>query len=86
MLQELGRMSTAGATDLLMRDAMDIPFFTSEADFLDTVCEVASEHVDPPADKAVDSFPLLVGAIIANYVALKTQQRLHDEGECPCRS
>lgn len=85
MIIELGKMSTAIAEDLLLRESMDIPLLSSEADFIDTVCEVASEHIDPPEDRALDSFDLLVGAAIANFVACKTQQRLHDEGECPCQ-
>jgi hypothetical protein len=85
MIQQLGAMSTASAQDLIIREALGVLDMSAEQKFFDTVCEVASEHIDPPEDKSVESFDMLVGAIIANFVACKTQQRLHDEGECPCR-
>lgn len=81
MIPELMKMAKAGALDLDAREEMGLFSLAnselSEDEFMDMVCEIASEHIPPPADKSVESFDLLVGAIISGFFAYKATQILN---------
>lgn len=77
MVPELIEKAKNGALDLAAREEMGLlSLDCDERDFIDLVCEIASEHVPPPKDRAVESFDLLVGATISAFFAHKAYQAL----------